>query len=149
MAELRYNPLLRDWTLVAANRQHRPDLPEDACPFCPGSGKVPSHYGVLAYDNDFPVLFPNPPRPDEVGSELYRTRESYGKCELILYSSDHQARLPMLPLSQVRDLVNLWVERTRILAQNPRHEYVLIFENRGPEVGATLSHPHGQLYALP
>jgi UDPglucose--hexose-1-phosphate uridylyltransferase len=149
MAELRYNPLLRDWTLVAANRQHRPDLPEGTCPFCPGSGKVPSNYTVLAYDNDFPVLLPNPPRPDEVGSELYRTHESYGKCELILYSSDHQARLPRLPIAQVRELVDLWAERTRALAEDPRHEYVLIFENRGPEVGATLSHPHGQLYALP
>ncbi len=66
MAELRYNPLLRDWTMVASHRQQRPLMPTDYCPFCPGSGKVPDDYEVLAYDNDFPALSPNPPAPDDV-----------------------------------------------------------------------------------
>lgn len=61
MAELRYNPLLKDWTMVAASRQNRPHMPKDFCPFCPGSGKVPDHYDVHLYHNDFPVLSPNPP----------------------------------------------------------------------------------------
>ena len=64
MTELRYNPLLGDWTMVAANRQNRPHLPKEGCPFCPGSGKVPEHYEVLKYDNDFPALMPEPPEPE-------------------------------------------------------------------------------------
>ena len=57
MAELRWNPVLRDWTMVAGNRQSRPQMPKDWCPFCPGSGKVPDQgFDVLRYPNDFPAL---------------------------------------------------------------------------------------------
>lgn len=53
MAEIRYNPLTKDWVMVASNRQNRPQMPKDWCPFCPGSGKVPDDYEVYEYDNDF------------------------------------------------------------------------------------------------
>jgi UDPglucose--hexose-1-phosphate uridylyltransferase len=149
MAELRYNPLLRDWTMVASHRQKRPDMPKDYCPFCPGSGKVPDTYDVLAYDNDFPALSPNPPIPDEVATPMYKVAEAYGKCEVILYSSEHTVTLPQLPVEHIRKLVDLWVERFTALASDPRHKYVLIFENRGREVGVTMPHPHGQIYAYP
>ncbi|MFZ2412778.1 MAG: hypothetical protein WAW16_00925, partial [Candidatus Cryosericum sp.] len=91
MAELRWNPLLRTWTMVAGNRQARPNLRTDGCPFCPGSGNVPSTYDVLEYDNDFPALTINPEEPDAVGSELSPVAPNYGKCEVILYSSQHDA----------------------------------------------------------
>ncbi|SIS56580.1 galactose-1-phosphate uridylyltransferase [Alicyclobacillus vulcanalis] len=149
MTELRYNPLLRDWTMVASNRHKRPNLPKDNCPFCPGSGKVPDDYDVLAYDNDFPALSQNPPAPDDVATGLYRVEPAYGKCEVILYSKEHTTTLPELPVAHIRKLVDLWSERFRDLASNPRHQYVLIFENRGPEVGVTMPHPHGQIYAYP
>lgn len=149
MTELRYNPLLRDWTMVASNRQKRPNLPKGNCPFCPGSGKVPASYDVYAYDNDFPALSMAPPEPDDVATDLYRVAPSYGKCEVILYSSSHTATLPELSVSHIRKLVDLWVDRFETLAQDPNHKYVFIFENRGPEVGVTMPHPHGQIYAYP
>ncbi|WP_206921913.1 galactose-1-phosphate uridylyltransferase [Alicyclobacillus suci] len=149
MAELRFNPLLRDWTMVASNRQKRPNMPKGDCPFCPGSGKVPDHYDVYKYDNDFPALSPTPPEPDEVATGLYQTAPSYGKCEVILYSPDHHATLPQLPVSHIRKLVDLWADRFQALSQDNRHKYILIFENRGPEVGVTMPHPHGQIYAYP
>lgn len=149
MAELRWNPLLRDWTMVAANRQNRPDMPKDFCPFCPGSGKVPEDYDVYKYDNDFPVLSQNPPKPDDVGSEFYRVRESYGKCEVILYSPDHNASLCELDVEHIKKLVELWVERFNELSRDEKIKYILIFENRGKEVGVTMPHPHGQIYGYP
>lgn len=149
MAELRYNPLLDDWVMVSSNRQKRPTLEKGACPFCPGSGKVPDHYEVLKYDNDFPVLMPNPPEPDPVDTPLYRTAKSYGKCEVVLYSPDHHATLPDLSLPHLKKLVDLWTERFTELSKDPRHQYVMIFENRGEEVGVTMHHPHGQIYAYP
>lgn len=145
--ELRYNPLLDDWTLVAAGRQHRPNLPKTDCPFCPGSGKVPDHYEVHKYDNDFPALMPEPPEPDPVGSDLYRTKKSYGKCEVILYSPHHTRTLSELSVGHIEKLVDLWTERFIDLSRNPRHQYVMIFENRGEECGVTMHHPHGQIYA--
>jgi UDPglucose--hexose-1-phosphate uridylyltransferase len=147
MAELRYNPLLRDWTIVASNRQHRPHLPKGFCPFCPGSGKVPEDYVVHMYENDFPALMPNPPEPDAVTTSLYKAEKSYGKCEVILYSSDHHQTLPDLPVDHIVQLVDLWTERFQALGEDPHHEYVMIFENRGEECGVTMPHPHGQIYA--
>lgn len=149
MAELRWNPLLRDWTMVAANRQNRPDMPKDFCPFCPDSGKVPEDYDVYKYDNDFPVLSQNPPKPDDVGSEFYRVRESYGKCEVILYSPDHNASLCELEVEHIKKLVELWLERFNELSRDEKIKYILIFENRGKEVGVTMPHPHGQIYGYP
>ncbi|MCL5116774.1 MAG: galactose-1-phosphate uridylyltransferase [Firmicutes bacterium] len=149
MAELRYNPILRDWTMVAANRQVRPDMPAESCPFCPGSGKVPDHYDVLSYDNDFPVLSPSPNPVGEPPVEIYRAQEAYGKCEVVLYSSDHDAALSRLSSAHVTRVVQLWRARYADLTSDPRHQYVLIFENRGREVGATIAHPHGQIYAYP
>ncbi|MDL2288571.1 galactose-1-phosphate uridylyltransferase [Oscillospiraceae bacterium OttesenSCG-928-F05] len=149
MAELRYNPFLGDWVMVASHRQNRPQMPADWCPFCPGSGKVPDDYTVYKYDNDFPALSPNPPEPDAVATEFFATAESYGKCEVILYSPDHTAKLQDLSDSHVKKLVDLWAERYQALEKDPRHKYIFIFENRGEIVGVTMPHPHGQIYAYP
>lgn len=147
MAELRFNPLLGTWTMVAASRQNRPQMPKDWCPFCPGSGKVPESYDVHKYDNDFPVMSANPPVPDDVGSDFYAVRPSMGACEVILYSSDHKKTLGELPVPHIRKLVDLWVERCVELAKTPTNKYVMPFENKGEEIGVTMPHPHGQIYA--
>ena len=84
MAELRWNPMIDDWTMVASHRQNRPQMPKDFCPFCPKFGKVPD-YDVYAYDNDFPALSQNPPTPDAVADDFFETAPCYGKCEVILY----------------------------------------------------------------
>jgi UDPglucose--hexose-1-phosphate uridylyltransferase len=149
MAELRWNPLLRTWTMVADNRQKRPNLDTSECPFCPGSGKVPADYDVLAYSNDFPALTVNPDEPSIVGSELSPVAPNYGACEVILYSAQHNASLHDLSVTHLTRLVDLWTERQRALSHDPRIKYVFPFENRGQEVGVTMLHPHGQLYAYP
>lgn len=146
MAELRWNPLIKDWVMIASHRQNRPQMPKDWCPFCPGSGKVPDTFEVLEYDNDFPALSQNPPVPDDVATELYKTRPAYGKCEVILYSPEHTITLPELPVPHVRKLVDLWTERFTALSKDEKIKYVFIFENRGAVVGVTMPHPHGQIY---
>lgn len=149
MAELRWNPLLQTWTMVASNRQQRPDLPKAWCPFCPGSGKVPDSYDVYSYDNDFPALTLKPGEPDVVGSSPYKVMPNYGKCEVILYSSEHQASLPTLSVAHIYKLLGLLTERFIALSQDPKIQYIFPFENRGEEVGVTMPHPHGQIYAYP
>ncbi|MDO5714643.1 MAG: galactose-1-phosphate uridylyltransferase [Tissierellia bacterium] len=147
MAELRYNPLLDDWTMVSGSRNKRPDMPKDWCPFCPGSKKVPENYRVYIYDNDFPVLKINPQKPDQVGSDFYKTVPSYGKCDVILYSPDHNASIWQLPIDHIEELVNLWIDRYNFLRKDQKIKYIMPFENRGKEVGVTMPHPHGQIYA--
>ena len=149
MAELRWHPLTKDWVMIASHRQGRPQMPKDWCPFCPGSGKVPDEFEVYEYDNDFPALSQNPPVPDDVADDFFKTAESYGKCEVILYSSDHTVTVPELPVAHLKKLVDLWCERFEVISSDEKIKYVFIFENRGEAVGVTMPHPHGQIYGYP
>lgn len=153
MPELRWNPLLRTYTMIAANRQTRPHLPIDNCPFCLGSGKVPDDYDVYVYANDFPALSIN---PDEVNEQIgvqsnhaCHAAPAYGHCEVILYSPNHHASLSQLSLAHLEKLVAVWKQRQEFLSADLRIKYIFPFENRGEEVGVTMPHPHGQLYAYP
>ena len=151
MAELRWNPMIDDWTMVASNRQNRPQMPKDFCPFCPKFGKVPD-YDVLKYDNDFPALSQTPAKMDHPYTEnakgLYKVAPSYGKCEVILYSPDHNASLCLLPREHIVKLVHLWIDRFNEMASDKNIKFVFPFENRGATVGTTMPHPHGQMYGF-
>lgn len=149
MAELRWNPLIGDWVMIASHRQDRPQMPKDWCPFCPGSGKVPENYDVYKYDNDFPALSQFPPTPDNVATKFFSAIESYGKCEVILYSPRHDAKLWELSKNHIKKLVDLWIQRYEEIKKDEKIKYVLIFENKGEMVGVTMIHPHGQIYGYP
>ncbi len=149
MSELRWNPLLKTYTIVASNRQARPNMPKDWCPFCPGSGKVPEHYEVHVYANDFPALSTTPQYPEIESHGPYKAQENYGACEVILYSPDHTATLPQLSKEHLLKLVKLWTDRTKKMSEDSKIKYVFVFENRGEEVGVTMPHPHGQVYGYP
>lgn len=146
MAELRWNPLLGTWVMIASHRQSRPNLDKESCPFCPGSGRVPDEFVVYSYPNDFPALSLDPPEPDLAGDGLVPVRPAFGSCEVTLYSPLHDITLPELPLEHISALVDHWEERYRELGSIPGIEYVFIFENRGRAVGVTMLHPHGQIY---
>ncbi|MDR3121327.1 MAG: galactose-1-phosphate uridylyltransferase [Clostridiales bacterium] len=148
MAELRYNPISREWVMIASHRQSRPQMPKDWCPFCPGSGKVPDEgFSVLRYANDFPALSQSPPEPDDVASgPLFETRPAYGRCDVLLYSDEHTATLAGLSNEHVHKVAGLWRECYESMAADPGIRYVFLFENRGEAVGVTMPHPHGQAY---
>ncbi|MCL2085002.1 MAG: galactose-1-phosphate uridylyltransferase [Oscillospiraceae bacterium] len=150
MAELRYDPISREWVMVASYRQSRPQMPADWCPFCPGSGKVPdAGYDVMRYLNDFPALSQSPPEPDDVATDVFQTARAYGRCEVLLYSDRHTATLGDLDDEHIKKLANMWRECFVELSADERVKYVFIFENRGEQVGVTMPHPHGQVYAYP
>ena len=132
MSELRWNPLLGTYTMIAANRQNRPHMPEGWCPFCPSGGKVPEGYEVLQYDNDFPVLSLQPDAVENktaqpANKDLYHVAEAYGKCEVILYSPQHRARLYDLSVAHITALVDLWAQRFCPIAQKPESEICFRF----------------------
>ena len=146
MAELRYNPLTKDWVMIASHRQNRPQMPKDWCPFCPGSGQVPDSYVVHKHDNDFPALSQNPPKEDDVATDFFKVKPAYGKCEVVLYSPEHTTTLPALSVEHIEKLVELWQERFAEISSDENIKYVLMFENKGEPVGVTMPHPHGQIY---
>ena len=115
--------------MIVGNRQTRPNLPsDDECPFCVGGLEAPEPYETLWFENRWPPL------PD-------------GRAQVLLYSPDHDASMATLSPVQARAVVDMWADRTVALGERDDVAYVLLFENRGPEVGATIRHPHGQVYA--
>jgi UDPglucose--hexose-1-phosphate uridylyltransferase len=149
MTELRWNPTAREWVSTASHRQHRPQMPTDWCPFCTGSGRVPEHYDVHIYPNDFAAFSIPPVDPAIAGDDLYRVERSRGKCDVVLYHPDHSTSLPQLSVEHITKLVKLWRQRFTELKALPEIRYVLIFENKGAVIGVTMPHPHGQIYAFP
>ena len=155
--ELRHDALVDDWVAVAAHRQHRTFMPpKDECPLCPaGHGSVPSEiperdYQVVVFENRFPsyaVTSVGADAPDPSG--IFGTRPAVGRCEVVCFTSDHESSFKDLPVERVRTVIDTWAQRTEALGAIPEVEQVFAFENRGREIGVTLPHPHGQIYAYP
>ena len=127
--EIRTDPHLGTVVHLVAGRQSRPNLPVDSCPFCVGGLEAPEPYDVRAFKNRWPAL-------------------EGGACEVVLYSPDHDATLASLEVEHVARIVDLWADRTAALRALPGGEHVVVFENFGAEIGATIPHPHGQIYAF-
>ena len=144
-AELRRDRLVDEWVIVAAHRQTRTFLPPTRdCPLCPSRGEalteIPaSDYDVVVFENRFPSL-PATGGPGDTAA---------GRCEVICYSSRHDASFATLSDERLSTIAEAWAERSETLAADPGVAYVFPFENRGEQVGVTLHHPHGQIYAYP
>jgi UDPglucose--hexose-1-phosphate uridylyltransferase len=156
MSELRYHPFLDQWVITATHRQDRTfHPPADYCPLCPTKpGGFPTEvpfesYDIVVFENKFPSLSPSPPEPEVAGNWLTPVRPSCGVCEVVLYSENHDTTFATMPFHQVRKLTRVWRDRYTELADREGVEYVFIFENKGKEIGVTLAHPHGQIYAYP
>jgi UDPglucose--hexose-1-phosphate uridylyltransferase len=153
--ELRFDPLLEEWVIVAAHRQRRAHLPAtDECPLCPSRAgrltEIPgADYDVVVFENRMPSLGGGVEALAPAGHELFRRRGAAGRCEVICFSAEHDQSFADLPLSRVRTVIEAWIDRTRELGELPGVEQVFAFENRGREIGVTLEHPHGQIYAYP
>jgi UDPglucose--hexose-1-phosphate uridylyltransferase len=126
--DVRTDPHLGTVVHVVGTRQARPNLPASGCPFCPGGLEAPEPYDVRWFKNRWPAM------PD-------------GRCEVVLYTSEHDATFWSLGVAGARKVIDLWADRFAELGARPDVDYVLEFENRGREVGATIAHPHGQIYA--
>ncbi len=126
--DVRIDPYLGTVVHVVGTRQARPNLPSTGCPFCPGGREAPEPYDVRWFENRWPAM-------------------PGGRCEVVLYTSQHEATFASLGVKGARKVIDLWAQRTEVLGAQPDVDFVLVFENRGPEVGATIAHPHGQIYA--
>ncbi len=165
---LRWDPLLGEWVMFATGRRDRPILPPaELCPLCPSRPgrhtEIPAPgYDVVVFENRFPVLRSAAdamvPFPDLVPAADSRLRTCLlplvqrpgrGRCELISFTDEHDASFASLSSRRVRTVLEALADRTRVLGAMPGVQHVYCFENRGEEVGVTLHHPHGQVYAFP
>jgi UDPglucose--hexose-1-phosphate uridylyltransferase len=157
--ELRFDVLTGEWVTVAGHRMNRTFLPSAAdCPLDPTRDparptEVPdADYDVVVFANRFPSYAPLVVGPDCAGhSEVLGPpdRPALGHCDVIVFSSDHAASIVDLSTERLRTIVEAWAQRTAELSADPEVAEVFVFENHGEEIGVTLSHPHGQIYAYP
>ena len=150
---LRWHPLRNEWVTYAAYRQDRTFLPPpEYNPFAvtvsaDNLTEVPEgDWDIAVFDNRFPALDLS---ANEAPVLPVPTRAAKGKCEVVVFTQDPTSSLAALPLKHLELLLQVWGARTELLGSLPDIEYVLPFENRGAEVGVTLHHPHGQIYAYP
>ena len=155
IGELRLDPLVNEWVVMAAHRQGRVFLPpKELCPLCPSKPEslteIPEQdFEVVVFDNRSPSL--RPPvgdwaLPDVVGPDT-DLGTAAGKCEVVCFTPSHGDSFKDLSPARVRTLLEAWIDRTAELSKESFIQHIAAFENRGEEVGVTLSHPHGQIYA--
>jgi UDPglucose--hexose-1-phosphate uridylyltransferase len=174
-AGLRWDALAGEWVIIAAQRQDRTFLPPPGeCPLDPSRPgrltEIPApDYDVVVFENRFPSLRGLPPGPPHRGQPSggegpdappfqpggppetggVPGRPPTGRCEVVCFTSDHEASFASLPPRRVRTVLEAWADRTTVLSATPGIEQVYCFENRGEEIGVTLHHPHGQIYGFP
>lgn len=155
---VRRDPQTGDWVMLAPARQERTyKPPRRMCPLCPDpageSSEVPAaDYRVAVFENRFPAL--SGARPGSgaalpASGALHIEAPGIGRCEVVCFTSDHDGGFSSLTPERVRLVLDVWAQRTTDLLARGGVEEVYCFENRGEEIGVTLAHPHGQIYAYP
>ncbi len=172
MHEIRKDPILGRWVIIASERSERPTdylTPREepvggVCPFCAGSeahtppevhavgdpNRVPNGPGwrVRVVPNKYPALRIE----GELGEQrdgVFERMQAIGAHEVIIESPEHTLQLAEMSLDQVQDVVDAYVRRIEDLSRDVRLRYILVFKNQGAEAGATLEHAHAQIIATP
>lgn len=160
VAQMRLDSLSGEWISVAAHRHGRAHLPPaHQCPLCPtteaNQSEVPDVFDVAVFENKSPSFGPDLPSVDDpnysvvADLKLGSVRDSIGRCEVVVFSPEHLGSLGALPISRVRTVIDAWTDRTEHIQSLAGIRQVFPFENRGQDIGVTLHHPHGQIYAYP
>jgi UDPglucose--hexose-1-phosphate uridylyltransferase len=139
VSEVRFNELRGEEVVYAIHRQERTFLPSrEHCPLCPSGPGMPSTeiavpaFEIAVFDNRFPAFEP-----------------PLGAAEVVVYTDGHEGSFGTLAPERAEALMWVWRNRYQELGAREDVDYVLVFENRGVEVGVTLHHPHGQIYGYP
>lgn len=151
--ELRWHPLRNEWNIYAPHRQNRtfkPSAAED--PLAPSKPNGPpteipfSDFELAIFENKFTSLHfeaPPPHVPNGIQSAVAK-----GRCDVIVYGTAPEGNLHSIGQERRRLIIAAWNDRYQTLFDQGC-KFVLPFESRGDEVGVTLHHPHGQIYAFP
>ena len=172
MPELRKDPVVDRWVIIAAQRGKRPTdfnttvrrRESESCPFCPGNENLtppevlvnrdretrPNSPGwqLRVISNKYPALKVEGQLRRQ-GEGIFDKMSGIGAHEVIIETPEHRFDLVDLPLEQVRSVFWAYRERMKDLRNDIRFKYVMIFKNQGEAAGASLEHAHSQLIATP
>ena len=161
----RFNPLTREWVLVSPNRTQRPwqgqledrvnevvPAYDPTCYLCPGNSRAgtarnPAYAETFVFDNDFAALNPDTPAALFQEDELLVARSEAGRCRVVCFSPRHDLTMARMKVSEIRSVIETWIQEFTALADDPKIQSVQIFENRGAMMGCSNPHPHGQIWA--
>jgi len=172
MPELRRDPILGRWIIIATERGKRPtdfivetnSVKGGFCPLCPGNEKTtppevlcygresgPANspgWSLRVVPNKYPALTIEGDL-DKEGDGIYDKMNGIGAHEVIVESPNHDDAFATQSPDKLRQI--FWAFRDRIidLGRDPRFRYVMVFKNYGRAAGASLEHSHSQLVALP
>lgn len=159
----RHNPLLDEWVLVSPHRTKRPwqgqvEAPElsnrpayDAtCFLCPGNVRAngeqnPAYANTFNFVNDYSAVLSDTPEFTENASSLFRLESVRGECRVICFSPRHNLTLAEMEIAEIQSVIRTWKELGAELGE--KYAWVQIFENKGPIMGCSNPHPHGQIWA--
>jgi len=167
MSEIRKDPVTGEQVIYSPGRENRPnftgmkktiELHPSNCPFCRGNEDMTppeicrieenGNWQVRVVPNRFPVLEVEEGR-QEGGEGLFRKFKDAGAHEVIIETPDHHVELPGKDYRYFRNVFSVYRDRILDLRKDFRMKYIQIFKNYGAPAGATISHHHSQLIALP
>lgn len=172
-AEFRRSPVTKRWVLVNPGRAKRPEdydqsekkregfVDPNDCPFCPGNEdktpnpsleiyntENPEEWLVRVIPNKYPAVIKEEFDAEVQEIDAFHTRQTATGIHEVIISRDHKKHVAELPLYVVDAMLEAYQKRIEQIAESKEIEYVLIFQNRGDEAGASVVHPHSQLIAL-
>ena len=118
------------------------------------NGEIPDEdYDVVVFENRYPAMAKVAGVPNTTtyvdGNPLWKQAPAAGRCEVICFSSNEDMLPANLSVLRMRTIVEAWAFRTAEISQIEGIEQIYPFENHGSQIGVTLHHPHGQIYAYP
>lgn len=164
--ERRWHPLREEWVVAAAYRRNRPWNRETAgneqdlaleynagCYLCQRNARVSDsvnddYQGVYVFDNDLPCIGEDVPSDLQAPAGIYKSRPADGIARVICCSSKHNLSLAQLYAAQIENVIGVWQKQYTELSVRDEVSHVLIFDNKGEEVGVSNPHQHGQIYAM-
>ena len=163
--ERRWHPLLSQWVIIAATTGNRPwngavvggseeatPQHDPSCYLCPRNTRSngienPDYSGPWAFDNDYASFSPDAPGFEDTDDPLMRRDSNRGRCRVLCWTEDHSKTLASISRDNMHAVARLWQQEYATLSQDPDIQQILIFENKGQEIGVSNPHPHGQIYA--
>jgi UDPglucose--hexose-1-phosphate uridylyltransferase len=173
LSEIRQDPTLKEWVIIANNRVKRPrhfikrrrkhSLPpyETSCPFCRGnehlcpdeiirypSEKTPN-WQIRVIANKYPALTFQSDTVNRAEKGFFTKINGFGTHDVIVETPIHNKFISLMENQEVKSLLTVYQKRYNQLRNDPRIKVIIIFKNHGSGAGTSLIHPHSQLVATP